>query len=290
MNTNTLNLRLKKLLGNSFKKIISKMLFPLRNHFLLFNVSNKAKKNQVNLNYWLESVNLGDILSPVIVNHMLALKKTSPSSKIDGIKHLYAVGSLLTAGIQDCTVWGSGVLNASLSYRLEGRKLDIRAVRGPLTRAILIDYGFNVPDVYGDPAILLPEIYTPKNISKVAKYGVIMHKDDQKDISKFKDSVEIDIKTSNFRMFIDQLHSVEIIVSSSLHGIIIAESYGIAAILLKPKVDILKYYDWYYSTNRLHFPIAESLEEAKRIVPAPLPELNNLRFNLKKVFPYDIYI
>ena len=289
MNTNYINLKIKKILNDSSKKIISKLLFPIRNHFLLYNISNIAKKNQVNLNYWLESANLGDILSPIIVYHMLALKKIHPNKEIKGTKHLYAVGSVLTAGIQDCTVWGSGVLNACLTYRLKGRKLDIRAVRGPFTRSVLMDYGFDVPEVYGDPAILLPEIYTPKNIRKVAKYGLIMHKDDQKNVSEFEDVAIIDIKTSNYKSFVDQLHSVDIVVSSSLHGIIIAESYGINAILLRPKIDILKYYDWYYSTKRLHFPIANSIADAKTLVAATLPELDNMRVKLKEAFPYDLY-
>lgn len=39
--------------------------------------------------------------------------------------------------------------------------LDIRSVRGPVTRNILMDLGYDVPSVYGDPAILLPLFYNP---------------------------------------------------------------------------------------------------------------------------------
>ena len=115
-----------------------KGLFPFRNRFMLFNVTNFAKKDRVNLDYWLESDNLGDTLTPVIVNHLLSKKKIDSDKKVHGIKHLFAVGSVITAGIQDGTVWGSGILNARLGYRLKGRKLDIRSVRGPFTRTYLV--------------------------------------------------------------------------------------------------------------------------------------------------------
>lgn len=290
MNTNSLNLKIKKLLGKRIKKAIFFILFPQRNHFKLFNYADRAKNNRVNLNYWWESNNLGDTLSPIIVNYMLSRNGLDSNVIVSSRRHLYAVGSVLTAGIQDCTVWGSGILNASLIYRLSRRRFDVRAVRGPLTRAILMDYGHIVPEVYGDPAILMVEIYNPVNIEKKHKFGLIMHKDQILDIPKDLDIYPIDICTDNYCKFIDELKKVEIVISSSLHGIILAESYGIEAILLKPKIDILKYYDWYYSTRRFDFPVAETIKKATLISPVALPtNLDTLRKNLKKVFPYDIY-
>ena len=99
----------------------------------------------------------------------------------------------------------------------------------------------------------------------------------------------INICTTNFHEFVDLLNSVEVIISSSLHGIILAESYGIKAVLLRPQVDILKYYDWYYSTGRYSFPIAGCVSEAINTIPVELPHLDELRRKLKEAFPYDIY-
>jgi pyruvyltransferase len=289
MNTNNLNLFLKKILADKVKIVIMKSLFPFRNKFILFNATNFAKSKRVNLNYWSESANLGDTLSPLIVNYVLSLKNISPDIIVNNTKHLYAVGSVLTAGIQDCTVWGSGVLNAKLTYRLKNRKFDIRSVRGPITRAILIDYGFKVPEIYGDPAILLPDIYMPGNLVKKAKFGLILHKD-YANMTLPSNCIDIDICTDDYKKFIDDLNSVDIIIASSLHGIILAESYGIPAILLKPHVDIVKYYDWYYSTGRVKFPIADTIEDAMKTDPVELPELKKLKVDLIKHFPYDIYI
>lgn len=294
MRTDELNLKIKRLLGEPAKRALIRLLFPWRNDFMLFNWSERALDNRVNLDYWHESPNLGDAISPVVVNHMLSQRGIAPDVKVQGKRHLYAVGSVLTAGIQDATVWGSGVLNAALTYRLSRRKLDVRAVRGPITRAVLMDYGFNVPEVYGDPAILMPEIYQPTTVGKCAKYGLVLHKD--YDASKaFSDAelggdvLSLDIRTDDYASFLGGLTSVERVISSSLHGVILAEAYGVPAVLLKPQTDIIKYYDYYYSTGRFDFPMATSLEEARRIQPPELPELSGLREGLKRAFPWDLY-
>lgn len=290
MNTNAFNLYLKKIFGTHIKKVIIFCLFSQRNRFKLFNFSDRAQNNQVNLNYWWESHNLGDTLSPVIVNYLLSLRGINPKIRVKGCRHLYAVGSVLTAGIQDCTVWGSGILNSTLTYRLEKRKFDIRAVRGPLTRTVLLDYGYKVPEVYGDPAIFMPDIYKPSSVTKKYHFGVIMHKDQIIEIPNGYDILSINICTDDYKDFIDKLNSVKIVISSSLHGIILAESYGIHAILLKPQKDIFKYFDWYYSTKRFDFPMANSIEEAIAIEPIGLPNnLLSLKESLKEVFPYDIF-
>lgn len=290
MRTDKLNLAVKSVLGDGVKKLLVKVLFPWRNNFILFNISNRAQNNRVNIDYWDESNNLGDTLSPIIVEYMLKQQGLSLTQNVSGKKHLYAVGSVLTAGIQDATVWGSGVLNAKLSYRLEKRKLDVRAVRGPVTRAILMDYGYDVPEVYGDPAIIMPEIYKAVPLKNRKKYGLITHKDYILN-EKYEENeiARLNICTDGYESFLDQLVSVDVVISSSLHGIILAEAYGVPAILLKPQVDIVKYYDYYYSTGRINFPMADSIEQAMLIVPVELPKLDTIKEKLKLSFPYDIY-
>ena len=282
MRTDKLNLAVKSVLGDGVKKLLVKVLFPWRNNFILFNVSNRAQNNRVNIDYWDESNNLGDTLSPIVVEYMLKQQGLSLTQNVSGKKHLYAVGSVLTAGIQDATVWGSGVLNAKLSYRLEKRMLDVRAVRGPVTRAILMDYGYDVPEVYGDPAIIMPEIYKAVPLKNRKKYGLITHKDYILN-EKYEENeiARLNICTDDYKSFLDQLVSVDVVISSSLHGIILAEAYGVPAILLKPQVDIVKYYDYYYSTGRINFPMADSIEQAMLIAPVELPKLDTIKENLK---------
>ena len=75
-----------------------------------------------------------------------------------------------------------------------------------------------------------------------------------------------------------------------MHGIILAEAYGVPAVFLQDrsqKLDI-KYRDWYESTNRT-FTFANTVEEAlsmKIELPSNLDKLCNDVIN---AFPYDIW-
>lgn len=73
------------------------------------------------------------------------------------------IGSIIQFLGQDCVVYGSGFLFrwAMPQFARKKLKLDIRAVRGPLTRNVLMELGYKLPEVYGDPAILLPLFFTP---------------------------------------------------------------------------------------------------------------------------------
>ena len=256
-----------------------------QNRFILFSAM-RAKKNTVNINYWSETKNLGDSICPVIVSYAAKQFGVDISQKINETKHLYAIGSVITAGCQDCTIWGSGILNLEKLPRVRKRKLDIRAVRGPLTRLALLEYGYEVPEVYGDPGILMPMIYNPE-IQKQYPVSVITHMDEN--IATEADVHKIQIKTENFEAFVRQIKASERIISSSLHGIIFAEAYGVPAILLRPKRDIFKYYDYYYSTKRFTFPIAESIEEALTMKAPEIPDLTALQKELLSVFPTDLW-
>ncbi len=264
--------------------------------------NNSVKKNRVNLNYCTDP-NIGDILSPIICEFLLKKEKKSLNDKVERTKHLYAIGSILTMGQQDAVVWGSGALNEESLYHLladynyRNRKLDIRAVRGKYTKELLKRAGYQVGDVLGDPAIIMPEIYDPRNrscgvIEKKYKVSVIAHSDVVPETWKTnKDIHIISIKTFDYKNFIDEILASEKVISSSLHGIILAETYGVPAIMILNDVwnQIFKFYDWYSATNRSEFAIASSLESALFMETTPLPELEYLRQGLIDSFPYDIF-
>lgn len=279
-------------LDSPIKRVVVYLLKPITNAFILLNPKKRAISNSVNVDYW-DGDNLGDAISPVVVEHMLELKGISPTTKVEGTKHLFAIGSVITAGVQDGTVWGSGVLYTTLGYRIKNRDLDIRSVRGPMTRIVLMEYGYGVPEIYGDPAIIMPEIYMPQKVEKKYKYGIVAHKNGSKYISN-PEQLDgtyryIDIKTKDYKKFVDELLSVEYVISSSLHGIILAESYGIPAILIQPDFSLFKYYDWYCGTGRAEFPIIKSLAEVTTEKFLQVPDLSIVRENVKKAFPYDLY-
>lgn len=166
-------------------------------------------------------------------------------------------------------------------------KLDIRAVRGPKTREILQKHGYDCPAVYGDPAILLPLFYQPQPVQCRRDYSVVLHKS-----APAKVPHQIEILRHGFESFIDEIVSSKLVVSASLHGIILAESYGIPAVLLaddRRDFNLLKYEDYYRSTGRYSYPIAATIEEALKMTPAPLPALEPLRNGLLAAFPTDLW-
>ena len=63
-----------------------------------------------------------------------------------------------------------------------------------------------------------------------------------------------------------------------------------AVFLAKGREDeMLKYYDWYYSTGRYNVKMAFSIEEAIDMEPMELPNLKGMQERLLKVFPYDLW-
>lgn len=261
--------------------------FHINNNVILF-TTKRAKRNYVNLDYCFNFKNLGDNISPVIVDYMAKIRNIQLNKTVNGTKHLFAVGSIITAGPQDCTVWGSGLLNTKILNRLATRKLDIRAVRGPLTRIILLDQGYNVPEVYGDPAILMPLIY---DVAVAKKYaiGLITHFNEAVENDSDDSFHRINIVTDDYQNFVKEIKSCNLIISSSLHGIIFAEAYGVPAILLKPNCDLLKYYDYYYSTGRYRFPMLENLSELNSVCAPEIPDFRTMQGDLLAAFPSDLW-
>ena len=102
--------------------------------------------------------------------------------------------------------------------------------------------------------------------------------------------LSLDIRTKDYQRFIDSLCKLEKVFLSSLRGIILAESYGIPAIFLckDREVEMLKYYDWYYSTGRKNVKMANIKEDILSMEPIDLPDLSLMRENLIESFPYDL--
>jgi pyruvyltransferase len=257
----------------------------------------KVKKNRVNLEYYTTTINLGDALAPVIFDWMLEKNQVSAEKPTKKTTHLLTVGSLIGgSGLFDATIWGSGIKSfdavCGLGKRKYFQKFDIRAVRGPLTRQILTTCGYNCPKVYGDPGILMPLIYHPdESNTKREGIGIVQHYLSSEAVPNSVNIKNIDIQTIDYKHFIDQITSCEKIVSSSLHGIILAEAYGIPAVFLAKGRDgeILKYYDWYFSTQRRSVKAAQSIEEAISMEPMPLPDLSQMQKGLLDSFPYDLW-
>jgi len=202
--------------------------------------------------YWFSGLkNLGDVISPLIVSHFTG-REVVRAGKRQSPKML-AVGSVLNQARAGDVVWGTGFIGEAATLR--SKNILVSAVRGPLTRARLILEGVECPECYGDPAILLPLIYPPfKNPEKKYRVGFIPHYRDHEASLPTDPAFKVIDILSTPEEFIEALFSCERVVSSSLHGVIIAESYGIPAdwMTLSDKVvgGKFKFHDYYLSTGR----------------------------------------
>ncbi|WP_345871586.1 polysaccharide pyruvyl transferase family protein [Shewanella algae] len=177
--------------------------------------------------WWKEKENLGDALNYDLVEKISG-KKVIWSDHRSSNEYNMVVGSILQLANSNARIWGSGLISANARPLFAPQK--VFAVRGPMTRSLLLKYGIDCPEVYGDPALLLPNFYS-SSYSKKYKIGIIPHFVDKKSTNLIKDVPEwisiIDIETTDVQLFIDKICECEFILSSSLHGIIISDAFGI---------------------------------------------------------------
>lgn len=254
----------------------------------------KSPSKRIVLEYWKSKVNVGDMLAPVIYDYMLKKNGLSKNAIVPKRVHLMTVGSLIGLMPFDAVIWGTGIHRVNITKNLiHNRKkinYDIRAVRGPVTKFIMDILGYQCPETFGDPAILMKLIYQPKDIKKEYDISVIYHLF-HKNLNKQENLHYIDTQTSDYKFFINEIMKSKLIISSSLHGIILAETYGIPAIFLSEGMEeeIIKYFDWYYSTDRYNIKIAKSLSDALKMEPMEIPNLKEMRNNLMDSFPIDLW-
>lgn len=197
--------------------------------------------------------NWGDILNPIIIKNMTG--KAVSYTKDQTVPHYICIGSILQWANSNTTVWGAGFIGSDRRLK---EQPDIRAIRGPRSRDIVLSQGYKCPEVYGDPALLYPRYYKPKT-GKKYRYGIIPHYIDQDNewLEQFKGNPDvkiINILNKNVNRFMDDVNECEIILSSSLHGIICGDSLGIPSYWIKLSDKVIgngfKFYDYFDSVKR----------------------------------------
>jgi len=166
--------------------------------------------------------NFGDMLTPFILEHYTGKPTVLADREHQG--KVLACGSILGRALRkDDFVWGTGAMRNKEIILPKGAK--IYAVRGPLTRSLIKG---DCPEVYGDPGLLLPEIYNPE--VQASGIGLIPHFNDFHKVQEiFSGQRVINVKRP-IREVVKQTKSCKLIITSSLHGLIVAEAYGIPAI------------------------------------------------------------
>lgn len=168
--------------------------------------------------YWTGKPNFGDLLTPLLLRRFAHL-----NTELADIDHapLVCVGSILNLlpASWSGVVAGTGKLNGGHVVNLP--HATILSVRGPLTAP-------NVPvRSFGDPGILANELV---NVDKAHNLGIVPHWSDTglADRPEFQKYRPLIIDPSGDPLeVLKAIGSCRKIVSSSLHGLIVADAFGI---------------------------------------------------------------
>ncbi|MCA9090163.1 MAG: polysaccharide pyruvyl transferase family protein [Planctomycetaceae bacterium] len=227
------------------------------------------------LYWWRDEPNFGDSLSPWLIEQLLGFSVQWSKS---GHK-LVGLGSVLWASEAGDTVWGTGVHPLSELRAPDWSPIGVTflAVRGPLTRAYILERGGECPELYGDPGELLPYYYVPRSDVAHRDLGIIPHIYDNtgRQFAKSVPGARIIDPGRPWQNVVDEIAACRLIWSSSLHGLIVAEAFRIPAIWVACSEGAIKYQDYYYSTGRTEVHPVAWVAAAEASPPA-LPECRPL--------------
>lgn len=206
-------------------------------------------RNGVRAYWWSEVVNFGDLITPFLLQKY---GYTPIQSELKNA-NLVSTGSILQQVDDDYAgvVLGSGLIQP---IRRSLVKATILSVRGPLTRDLL---GQSKTLPLGDPGLLLSHFIRSSRIEY--EFGLVPHYKDLnnpnvlKILSHFgRDILLIDVRRDPEKVSND-IAKCNVILSSSLHGLIVAHSFGHAAQWLefsdKVQGQGFKFRDYFQSLN-----------------------------------------
>jgi len=198
--------------------------------------------------------NLGDALSPIIVSAISGLPVRHCNFDAD-CERLVGIGTIAHSQKKGRVhFWGTGLDDRTIQktpggyVRPQGVEPVAHAMRGPNSANALRRSGLKVPAVYGDPVWFLPRIVPVPDVEKRYELGVVMHISEAASPSaeapakrsylsyrvppRLRSKIRI-INTyarpTPQALFdkVDEIRACRRIVSSSFHGLVIAETFGI---------------------------------------------------------------
>lgn len=214
--------------------------------------------------------NFGDCLQPDILRHYGLLPVYVPSYKKSDI---LLMGSILQNVPEDYSGVILGTGGDDMEYHFP--KAAVLGVRGHLTKNNFTQLTNGL--LIGDTGVLAKVVY-PEKIEVKYKLGIVPHFVDLKNNAineikrKYPDSVKIISPLQRPKEVVKQIKSCGCILSSSLHGLIIADSFGIPnrrwvdrTTMNNPRFHDYKFHDYYTSISYVENPILitglEAVEE-----------------------------
>lgn len=229
--------------------------------------------------YWYRGrINFGDLLTPALLKFygFSPCFSNSPCQGVGNVCDIVAVGSILEHVHHEF----QGIILGSGAMFDEPRELPnalFLAVRGELTKQL---YQCSDSVTLGDPGLLANRLCVP-NIPKKYRLGIVIHYIERDaGLVEGKFGFGVGTKLIDPRCYpgdvILDISECEYIASSSLHGLIIADSLGIPCVRISLSEGLLsggdfKFNDYYSSIGIQH----EKLFVAEKVTSDHLIDLTN---------------
>lgn len=244
---------------------------------------------------WYVPRNFGDWITPWLYEKMTGqIPRYCPVDETAARDCIFGAGSILRhlRFPGHVTVWGAGIIHRDDVFAAPVQTL---AVRGPLTRERFRQLGYPCPEVFGDPAVLLPQFLTPMVPERRKPFGVVPHfvDHDRMRRTELPDEYIVDVCGSVEQVVAD-IVQFECILSSSLHGLVVAHAFGVPAVWIGSGTPIMgdgvKFHDYFASVGlsveciELPVPTVGLLEH--HAAKAVLPDQSSLRDGLLRTCPF----
>lgn len=240
--------------------------------------------------------NFGDELGPLIIQSLFGVDvkgRSVPDADMISIGSLFEVVEKQVSDLKPY-IWGTGFIQDGPIYR--GRNIRIRAVRGKLTFD-RVRHIAPTRTAIGDPG-LLATIAFPSlvNVEKKYRISVVPHYKDQ-DHPEISFAAEagihvIDVLDPPLKV-VQEIAESEIVFSSSLHGLVVADSFGVpnywTPLSTKVEGSGYKFRDYYsaFSTSPSPLRLDDAIKRAAERQEdwKPLPGLADIQEALIRSFP-----
>ena len=244
---------------NLYHTIINSFIYILRRDPLVIEAWVNVKYGRIVSRNWGDDINV--YLIEMMTGKRVVVKNQSLYHNCYYKGPVYScIGSIIgwydTANL---IIWGSGAIKHDTLLRQVPKK--ICSVRGEKSKEYLINHGIKCPCKYGDPALLISKYYSPKPSRRRYRLGIIPHYMDLDNpiistfLNRHDDVLLIDLV--NYKKWTDipdQIASCDCIISSSLHGLIVSDSYSIPNVWISFSDQLIggefKFLDYFSSVQR----------------------------------------
>ncbi|WP_295508687.1 polysaccharide pyruvyl transferase family protein [uncultured Sulfitobacter sp.] len=212
--------------------------------------------NPLSLHWWKAVPNFGDAISPVVLAHVSGRKVVHAGvnkAEVWGVGSLLQVVKRSYTAKKDMrpTIWGTGLLHPVHGTKFT-KHVNIALVRGPITAALL---DLEVSR-FGDPGLLISDVW-PQDRVPNGKIGIVPHHTLMEDLvlAALLDSdpkYQLIDPRGPAQDVCAAIAACDHVFASSLHGLIVADAYGVPNTWLAPTGQSrLKYLDYAASVGRV---------------------------------------